>query len=111
MNVPSVDENWYVKSLWNRDIPYETLLTTFDSQNSKTKQPNARLFTSDSRNSKTKQPNHRLSKSNKQNSKAARPKVPPRQSGLRYNYEEVTTDLPPNATNWWSWTYYYRLDF
>ena len=30
MNVPSIDENLYVKSLWNRDIPYETWLTTFD---------------------------------------------------------------------------------
>ena len=53
MNVPPVDENLYVKSLWNRDIPYETWLSTFDNQNSKTKQPNTRLSTFDNQNSKT----------------------------------------------------------
>ena len=31
MNVPYVEENLYVKSLWNRDMPYETRLITFDS--------------------------------------------------------------------------------
>ena len=31
MNEPYVEENLYVKSLQNRDIPYETWLTTFDS--------------------------------------------------------------------------------
>ena len=39
MNVPYVEENLYVKSLWNRDIPYETQVTTFDIKNIKTKQP------------------------------------------------------------------------
>ena len=37
INVTPVDENLYVKSQWNRDIPYEIWLSTFDSQNSKTK--------------------------------------------------------------------------
>ena len=71
MIVPPVDENLYVKSLQNRDIPNDTQCTTFDSQNSKTKQPDPRL-----------------SKSNKQNSKAVRPtQVPPRCSSLKDNNE------------------------
>ena len=37
MNIPPLDENLYVKSLQNRDIPYETQLSIFDNQNSKTK--------------------------------------------------------------------------
>ena len=45
MNVPSVDENLYIKSLQNRDMPYKSQLTIFDSQNSKTKQPNTQLST------------------------------------------------------------------
>ena len=35
MNVLYVKENLYVKSLRNRDIPHETRLMTFDSQNIK----------------------------------------------------------------------------
>ena len=31
MNISPVDEKLYVKSLQNRDIPYRTHLTTFDS--------------------------------------------------------------------------------
>ena len=34
MNVPLVDQ--IVRSLRNRDIPYDTRLRTFDNQNSKT---------------------------------------------------------------------------
>ena len=37
MNVPPVDANLYVKSLRNRDIPYDTRCRLFDNQNSKTK--------------------------------------------------------------------------
>ena len=69
MNVPPVDENLYVKSLWNRDIPYKTWLGPFDSQNSKTKWPSTQLSTFDSQNNKTKQPDPRLRKSEKQSSK------------------------------------------
>ena len=39
MNVPLVDENLYVRSLRNRDILYDTRLSTFDNHNSKTKTP------------------------------------------------------------------------
>ena len=39
MNVPLVDENLYVRSLRNRDIPYDTRPSTYDSQNRKTKKP------------------------------------------------------------------------
>ena len=37
MNVPYVEEYLYVKSLWNRNIPYETRPSTFESKKSKTK--------------------------------------------------------------------------
>ena len=40
-----------------------------------------------------------LKKTKKQNSKAVSPKVPPRGSCLRDNYEQVTTDLSPPTTN------------
>ena len=33
MNVPYVQENFYVKLLRSKDIPYETRLMTFDHQN------------------------------------------------------------------------------
>ena len=72
MYVPPVDENLYVKSLWNRHT-YKTQLTTFDSQNGKTKQSNTWPSTFDSNNSKTKQPNPRPIKSKKHNSKVLRP--------------------------------------
>ena len=34
MNVPCVDENLYVMSLQNRDIPFKTQLSTSDNQHS-----------------------------------------------------------------------------
>ena len=37
MNVPLVDKNLHLRSLRNRDILYDTRLSTFDNQNSKTK--------------------------------------------------------------------------
>ena len=39
INMPPVDENLYIRSLKNRDIPNDTRLRSFDSQNSKTKKP------------------------------------------------------------------------
>ena len=93
MNVPPVDENLYVKWVWNRDIPYEALLTSLNSQNSKPKQPSTQLSTFDSQNGKPKQPNLRHSKSNKQNSKAVRPKVLPTCCSLKDNYEQITTHI------------------
>ena len=39
MNVPPADKNLYVRSLRKRNIPYDTRLSTFDNQNSKTKKP------------------------------------------------------------------------
>ena len=39
MNVPKVDDNLYMKSLRNRYIPYNTRLSTFDRQKSKTVKP------------------------------------------------------------------------
>ena len=56
MNMPLVDENLDVRLLKNRDIPYKTRFSTFDSQNSKAKQPDTRLSTFDNQNSKTKKP-------------------------------------------------------
>ena len=75
INVPPVSENLYVRSLWNRDIPYKTWLSTFDNQNSKTKQPNTRFSTFDNQNSKKNQLDPRLRTSDKQNSQTVRPKV------------------------------------
>ena len=97
MHIPPVDENLYIRSLGNGDIPYETQLSTFDNQNSKTNQPNTRLSTFDDQNSKTEQPDARLGKSKKQNSKAVRLKVPPSCSNLKDNYEQVNIDLPPTS--------------
>ena len=94
MNLPYV-ENLYVKSLRNRDIPYKTRLTTFDSQNIKTKQPYTQLSTFDNKYIKTKQLDPRHSKSTKQNSKGVRPKVLPIHSSFKNPYKQVTTDLPP----------------
>ena len=54
------------------------------------------LSTFFSNNNKTKQPDPKHSKSTKQNSKGVRPKVPPRQSSLKNTYEQVTADLPPS---------------
>ena len=39
MSVPLVDKNLHVRSLRNRDIPYDTRLSTYDNQNSKTVKP------------------------------------------------------------------------
>ena len=38
MDVPLVDKNLYVRSLRNRDIPYDIKLSTFDNQNRKNKE-------------------------------------------------------------------------
>ena len=37
--MPLVDTNFNVRLLGNRNIPYDTRLSTFDNQNSKTKKP------------------------------------------------------------------------
>ena len=92
MNIPYIEENIYVKSLMNRDIPHETSLMTFDGQNITTKLPKIPPSTFDSKNIKTKQPDPRHSKSTKPNSK---PNIPPRQCSMKNTYEQVTTDLPP----------------
>ena len=39
MNAPPADENIDVRLLRNKDIHYDTRLSTFDNQNSKTKKP------------------------------------------------------------------------
>ena len=76
MNVLLVDENLYVRVLQNRDIPYNTGLSTSDNQNSKIKQPDTRHITFDN-----------------QNTKAVKPKTPPRHSSIKSNCEHTTTDL------------------
>ena len=38
--MPLVDENLYVKTLRNRNIPYDIRHRQFDNQNSKTQKPN-----------------------------------------------------------------------
>ena len=43
MNVPLVNENLHVMSLGNRDIPYDTRLSTFANQNKNTKKPDILL--------------------------------------------------------------------
>ena len=90
MNVTSVDENLYWKSLQNRDIPYKTWITNFDSKSSKATQPSTLLSIFYSQNSKIKQPDPRQA-NKQQNSKVVRPKVPQRCSSLKDTYDQVTT--------------------
>ena len=85
MNVPSVDEYLYMRVLRNRDVHYDTRLSTFDNENSKPKQPNSRLNTFDNLNRKTKKPN-----------------IPHKCSSLTRDHKLATADLSlqlPNDIN------------
>ena len=57
MNVALVDKNLYVGLLRSRDILNDIGTSTVHSQNSNAKQPDTRLSTFDSQNRKTKKPN------------------------------------------------------
>ena len=76
MNVPSVEDNPYVRSLRNRDIPYDIRTSTCDTQNSKTKKPNTVLSTLHNQNSQKKK----------------KPDTPPRCSSLTTNHKPATAN-------------------
>ena len=71
-----------MRSLRKRDIPYDTRLSTFDNQNSKTKKPDTRCSTFDNQNSKTKKPD-----------------IPPICRSLTTNCKLATADLSAQLPN------------